>query len=79
MTSTGACEPWRLIPVANDLAPPSAAHPDISGVVVDVPAQGGFATVVGLTDDTTSMYTSTGGGTIGAGKHPDGALRRADF
>ena len=41
-------------------------HPDVYGVVVDVPAQGGFATVVALGDNTTSFYTSTGGGTIGA-------------
>ncbi len=38
---------------------------------MDIPAQGGFATVVALTDDTTSMYTSVGGGTIGAGEHPE--------
>jgi hypothetical protein len=55
--------------VANGLALPPADHPDVSGVVVDIPAQGGFATVVALTDNTTSMYTSTGGGTIGAGEH----------
>lgn len=41
----------------------------MSGLVVDIPAQGGYATVVALTDSTTSMYTSTGGGTIGAGEH----------
>ena len=41
----------------------------MAGVVVDVPAEGGFATVVALTDDTTSMYTSVGGGVIGAGEH----------
>jgi hypothetical protein len=58
-----------LASVANGLAPPSPDHPDVSGVVVDIPAQGGFATVVALTDNTTSMYTSTGGGTIGAGQH----------
>ena len=55
--------------VANGLAPPPADHSGVSGIVVDIPAQGGFATVVALTDGTTSMYTSTGGGTIGAGTH----------
>jgi hypothetical protein len=55
--------------VANGLSAPSSYHPDVSGVVVDIPAQGGFATVVALTDGTTSMYTSVGGGTIGAGEH----------
>ena len=39
------------------------------GVVVDIPASGGFATLVALRDNTTSLYTSTGGGTIGAGTH----------
>jgi len=45
-----------------------ADHPDVYGVVVDIPAQGGHATVVALGDNTTSLYTSTGGGTIGAGE-----------
>jgi hypothetical protein len=58
-----------LSSVDNGLAAPSPEHTDVSGLVVDIPAQGGFATVVALTDDTTSMYTSTGGGTIGAGQH----------
>jgi hypothetical protein len=51
------------------LAPPFADHPDVAGVIVDVPATGGSATIVALADDTTSLYTSTGGGTIGAGEH----------
>jgi hypothetical protein len=58
-----------LSSVDNGLAAPSAEHAQVSGLVIDIPAQGGFATVVALTDDTTSMYTSTGGGTIGAGQH----------
>lgn len=53
--------------VANGLAAPPAEHPNVSGVVVDIPAQGGYATLVALTDGTTSLYTSGGGGTIGAG------------
>ncbi|MEO7556183.1 MAG: hypothetical protein ABIV94_06215 [Acidimicrobiales bacterium] len=56
--------------VSEGLGTPSLQHPDVSGVVVDVPADGGFAMVVALADDTTSQYTSTGGGTIGAGTHP---------
>ena len=55
--------------VDNGLPAPSSDHPDVSGVVVDIPSQGAFATVVGMTDNTTSMYTSTGGGTLGAGEH----------
>ncbi len=45
------------------------AHPRVGGVVVDVPASGGFATVVALADNTTSLYTSIGGGSIGAGEY----------
>jgi hypothetical protein len=55
---------------AGDALPtPAPEHPRVSGVVVDVPASNGYATVVAMTDDTTSMYTSSGGGTIGAGAH----------
>jgi hypothetical protein len=55
--------------VAKGLQSPGEDHPDVSGLIVDIPAQGGFSTLVALTDDTTSMYTSVGGGTIGAGGH----------
>lgn len=55
--------------VANGLSVPSPDHSDVSGLVVDVPAQGGFATFVALTDNTTSMYMSTGRAIIGAGEH----------
>jgi hypothetical protein len=56
--------------VTNGLLPaPGADHPRVSGVVFDVRAKGGEVTFVCLTDDTTSMYTSAGGGTIGAGSH----------
>lgn len=51
------------------LAPPGSDHPNVFGVVVDIPSSGGWATVVALGDGTTSMYTSVGGGTIGAGEH----------
>jgi hypothetical protein len=47
----------------------TADHPRVGGVVVDIPSSAGIATVVALSDDTTSLYTSTGGGTIGAGAH----------
>ncbi len=49
-------------------APPE--HPDVLGAVIDIPSTGGMASVIALADGTTSMYTSTGGGTIGAGSHP---------
>jgi len=52
-----------VIPVHRD-------HPEVFGLVADIPAQGGYATIVALGDNSTSMYTSTGGGTIGAGERP---------
>jgi hypothetical protein len=55
--------------VARGWVSAAPAHPRVGGVVVDVPASGGFATFVALSDDTTSLYTSVGGGTIGAGDH----------
>jgi hypothetical protein len=48
-------------------APPE--HPDVLGAVIDIPSEGGTASVVAMADGTTSLYTSTGGGTIGAGAH----------
>jgi hypothetical protein len=39
----------------------------IAAIVIDIPAEGGYATIAGFADDTTSLYGSTGGGTIGAG------------
>lgn len=48
---------------------PAAEHPDVCGVVVDIVQGGGSATVIALADGTTSMYTSGGGGTVGAGGH----------
>jgi hypothetical protein len=39
----------------------------VLGTVIDIPSTGGMASVVAMADGTTSMYTSTGGGTIGAG------------
>lgn len=46
-------------------------HPAVFGVVVDVSAPGGHVTVVALGDNSTSLYTSAGSGTIGAGEHPE--------
>ena len=55
--------------VALGLPDPAPEHPGVSGAVIDVPAEGGLITLVAMTDDSTSMYTSVGGGTIGAGDH----------
>jgi hypothetical protein len=43
--------------------------PQVFGVVMDMGMSPGTATIVALADGTTSMYTSSGGGTIGAGQH----------
>ena len=53
--------------VTRGLASTSPEHPDVAGLVVDIPAKGGFVTIVGLADGASSMYTSVGGGIIGAG------------
>jgi hypothetical protein len=55
--------------VALGLPAPPAEHPTVSGVVVDVPAPGGFVTIVAMGEGSTSMYASNGGGVIGAGGH----------
>src|SRR3954453_20298545 len=55
--------------VASGLAAPGAEHPQVWGVVIDIPKGADWATIVALGDGTTSMYTSSGGGVIGAGEH----------
>lgn len=60
-----------LSAVIQGLAAPGPDHLEVSGVVVDIPMRGAFATFVALTDGTVSMYMSTGGGTIGAGTHTE--------
>jgi hypothetical protein len=59
-----ALDAWNL-----DLPSASAGHPDVVGVVIDIPSKDGYATVVALEDGATSLYTSVGGGVIGAGEH----------
>jgi len=49
---------------------PSDDCPNVWGVVMDLGYPEGWATVVGLSDGTTSLYTSSGGGVIGGGEHP---------
>ena len=39
----------------------------IAAVVIDIPSEDGFLTFAAFADDTTSFYTSAGGGTLGAG------------
>jgi hypothetical protein len=49
------------------------------GAVMDTTYAGGTATLVCLRDGTTSLYTSTGGGTIGGGGHEQIAEAAAIF
>jgi hypothetical protein len=44
--------------------------PTAWGLVMDWSLDRAVATIVSLADGTTSMYLSTGGGSIGAGEHP---------
>lgn len=48
---------------------PTAALPAVWGAVMDLSYPGVSATLVALADATTSLYTSTGGGILGAGEH----------
>jgi hypothetical protein len=48
---------------------PSPELPRVFGVVMDTTYEKGTATVVAFADDTASLYTSSGGGVIGAGNH----------
>ncbi|MGB2756596.1 MAG: ankyrin repeat domain-containing protein [Acidimicrobiia bacterium] len=48
---------------------PTEELPRVFGVVMDMALDNGVATLVAFADGTTSLYTSTGGGVIGAGGH----------
>lgn len=56
---------------------PTEAHPHVWGVLMEMGMAGGVATLVGMADGTTSMYTSTGGGVIGGGEH-ESVARQTD-
>jgi hypothetical protein len=58
-----------LTEFAPSLSAATSATIQVLGVVVDIPRGTGYATLVGFADGSTSLYTSTGGGTIGAGSH----------
>jgi hypothetical protein len=55
---------------ARKLGDPVVQLANVLGVVVDWSLGDEFATFVALSDGTASMYTSAGGGTIGAGGRP---------
>src|SRR5438552_772188 len=58
---------------------PSPALPRVFGGVMDMAYPRGVATLVGLADGTTSLYTSAGGGIIGGGEHESVARETRAF
>jgi hypothetical protein len=48
---------------------PAGRFPNVWGALMEQGISGAVASVVSLTDGTTSYYTSTGGGVIGGGAH----------
>jgi len=65
---------------ASDLGlDPAGADPFVYGVVMDMDVDGETATVVAFETGDTSLYLSTGGGTIGAGEHPPVAAAARRF
>ena len=50
---------------------PTPEHPNVWGAVMDMTYPNGTASLVALSDGTTSLYTSTGGGVVGGGAHAD--------
>ena len=59
-----------LSPATARLLAPGPDHPDVAGVIIDLP-QGGsdYVTLVAMSDGTTSLYNSLGGGQIGNGQY----------
>lgn len=57
------------LPPAEAGVKPDEQHREVWAVVVDLAPDAGTATLVGMADGSTSMYTSTGGGMIGGGRH----------
>ena len=53
---------------------PTQEHPRVWAVLMDMGSDKGTATLLAAVDGTVSLYTSTGGGIIGAGEHP--SIRR---
>jgi len=58
---------------------PTPDHPTVWGGLMEVTYASGTATLVSLADGTTSLYTSTGGGRMGGGTHPDVAAATEGF
>lgn len=58
---------------------PTQALPTVWGAMMDLSYPSGSATLVSLVDATTSLYTSTGGGMLGAGEHQAVAVATRAF
>jgi hypothetical protein len=67
-----------LDPAEAGLAP-SARHPRVYGGLLETGLGTGTFTLVCLADGTTSLYLSSGGGTIGGGEHPPVAAATLAF
>ena len=59
----------RMVLDLDPVAAPTTELPRVWGALMDTGYPNGTATVVCLVDGTTSLYTSTGGGILGAGAH----------
>jgi hypothetical protein len=58
---------------------PTPELPRVWGVILDMGFDKALVTLVALTDGTTSLYTGTGGGVIGAGGHATVRKATADL
>lgn len=58
---------------------PNARHPRVYGALLETGLGTGTFTLVCLADGTTSLYLSSGGGTIGGGEHPPVAAAALAF
>lgn len=67
-----------LDPTAEGM-PPAGSGSSVWGVLLDIGLGDGTATLVSLADGTTSLYTSTGGGMAGGGRHEEVAAASLDF
>jgi len=59
--------------------PPSEELPDVWAALTDLGMEHGTATIATVADGSTSMYTSSGGGIIGAGMRPPIAEATREF
>ena len=59
-----------LSPATAQLLAPDGGHPDVAAVIIDLPqGDSKYVTLVAMSDGTTSLYNSLGGGQIGNGQH----------